>query len=193
MRVVAALLCTVCFNAFAAWPEKPIKIVLPFGAGGVADVTSRILAEKLSQKLGQRVVIENMPGPGGINAARAVISAAPDGYTMCGVSIEVMSIYPHIEPQLYARWASLHPVTLIARNAGVMLAHPSVPADDLAGFVRWAKGRNDLNYGSSGEGSAANLLYEWLKGREGLRIEHVPYRGIVEAFNETAAGRVQVS
>ena len=68
--------------AHAAWPEKPVKIVLPFGAGGVADVTSRILADKLEEKFGQRVVIENMPGPGGINAARAVINAPPDGYTM---------------------------------------------------------------------------------------------------------------
>src|SRR5512136_1113624 len=73
-------------QARAAWPEKPIKIVLPFGAGGVADVTARIMADKLSQKFGQRVVIENMPGPGGINAARAVITAPPDGYTMALVT-----------------------------------------------------------------------------------------------------------
>jgi len=69
-------------QAQAKWPEKPIKIILPFGAGGVADVTSRIMADKLSAKLGERVVIENMPGPGGINAARAVVNAVPDGYTM---------------------------------------------------------------------------------------------------------------
>src|SRR5665647_759115 len=68
--------------AQAKWPEKPVKIILPFGAGGVADVTARIMADRLSEKLGQRVVIENMPGPGGINAARAVTSATPDGYTM---------------------------------------------------------------------------------------------------------------
>jgi len=73
-------------QAHAAWPEKPIKFVLPFGAGGVADVTARILAEKLSQKLNQRVVVENMPGPGGIAAARAVITSSPDGYTMAWVT-----------------------------------------------------------------------------------------------------------
>ena len=77
---VAALMVVPLSGAKAAWPEKPIKIVLPFGAGGVADVTSRIMADRLSQKLGQHVVIENMPGPGGINAARAVITAPPDGY-----------------------------------------------------------------------------------------------------------------
>ena len=79
---VAALLLVPANSVKAAWPEKPIKIVLPFGAGGVADVTARIMADKLSQKLGQRVVIENMPGPGGINAARAVITAPPNGYTL---------------------------------------------------------------------------------------------------------------
>jgi hypothetical protein len=83
---VAALMLAPLSGAKAAWPEKPIKIVLPFGAGGVADVTSRIMADKLSQKLGQRVVIENMPGPGGINAARAVITSPPDGYTMALVT-----------------------------------------------------------------------------------------------------------
>ena len=82
----AALMLAPMSGAKAAWPEKPIKIVLPFGAGGVADVTSRIMADKLGQKLGQRVVIENMPGPGGINAARAVITAPPDGYTMALVT-----------------------------------------------------------------------------------------------------------
>src|SRR5689334_2923304 len=82
LAVTAVLTLASLSGAQAAWPEKPIKIVLPFGAGGVADVTSRILADKLSDKFGQRVVIENMPGPGGINAARAVIAAPPDGYTM---------------------------------------------------------------------------------------------------------------
>src|SRR6476659_10170442 len=79
---VAALMIAPLNGAKAAWPEKPIKIVLPFGAGGVADVTARIMADKLGQKFGERVVIENMPGPGGIAAARAVTTATPDGYTM---------------------------------------------------------------------------------------------------------------
>mgnify|MGYP001091683465 CR=1 FL=1 len=83
---VAALMLGPLNGAKAAWPEKPIKIVLPFGAGGVADVTARIMADKLGQKFGQRVVIENMPGPGGINAARAVLTAPPDGYTMALVT-----------------------------------------------------------------------------------------------------------
>jgi len=96
LLVAAVLTLTPLSGAQAAWPEKPVKIILPFGAGGVADVTSRILADKLSDKFGQRVVIENMPGPGGINAARAVINAPPDGYTMAlvtnGTAISVAAI-----------------------------------------------------------------------------------------------------
>src|SRR5262245_36300388 len=92
---LAAIVATLAPQARAAWPEKPIKLVLPFGAGGVADVTARILADKLGQKLNQRVVVENMPGPGGIAAARAVITAPPDGYTMAyvtnGTAISVAS------------------------------------------------------------------------------------------------------
>src|SRR5499433_4318703 len=83
---LAAMLVALAPQAQAAWPEKPIKLVLPFGAGGVADVTARLLSEKLSQKLNQRVVVENMPGPGGIAAARAVTTAPPDGYTMAWVT-----------------------------------------------------------------------------------------------------------
>src|SRR3974390_129296 len=92
-RMCCCVLKTVAMFAFApfnaaqaAWPEKPVNIILPFGAGGVADVTARLMADKLSQKFGQRVVIENMPGPGGINAARAVITSPPDGYTMALVT-----------------------------------------------------------------------------------------------------------
>src|SRR3954451_5978411 len=106
----AAALCPVGANA--AWPDKPIKLVLPFGPGGVADVTSRILADKLSQKLGQNVVIENMPGPGGINAARTVMNAAPDGYTMglitngTAISVAVFEKLP-FDPTQFAMVSTL--------------------------------------------------------------------------------------
>ncbi|MCX7931696.1 MAG: tripartite tricarboxylate transporter substrate binding protein [Rhodovarius sp.] len=170
-----------------------MRVIIPQPPGGVLDTLIRSLAEPMRAQLGQPIIVDNRPGGNNAVGLEACALAPPDGYTLCAVSVEVMSIYPHVEPQLYARWASLQPVTLIARNAGVLLAHPSLPVDDLAGFVRWARGRRDLNYGSSGEGSVANLLYEWLKQREGLQIEHVPYRGIGEAFNELAAGRVQVS
>lgn len=175
------------------WPTRPIRVIIPQPPGGVIDNLVRPMAETLRQRLGQPIILDNRPGGNNVVGLEACALAAPDGETFCAVSIEVMSIYPHVEPALYARWASLRPITLIARGAGLMFAHPDVPADDLAGFVRWARGRTDLNYGSFGEGSSANLLYEWLKSREKLDLLHVPYRGAVESFNETAAGRVQVS
>ena len=123
----------------------------------------------------------------------ACAAAPPDGYTLCAVSGEVLSTYPLVEPALYARYSSIVPVTLIARNPGVVLANPSVPVKDLAEFARWARTQADLNYSSSGQGSTPHLLWEFIKAHDGLRIEHVPYRGIIDAFNEMAAGRVQVS
>lgn len=176
-----------------AWPTRPIRVIIPQPPGGVLDTLIRSLAEPLQARLGQPILVDNRPGGNNAIGLEACANAAPDGYTLCAVSIEVMSIYPHAEPEIYRRWASLQPVTLIARNAGVLLVNPSVPVDDLTGFVRWARGRTDLNYGSSGAGSAANLLYEWLNRRDGLQLTHVPYRGIVDAFNELAAGRVQAS
>jgi tripartite-type tricarboxylate transporter receptor subunit TctC len=176
-----------------SWPTRPIRVIIPQPPGGVLDTLIRSLGEPLQARLGQPLVVENRPGGNNAIGLEACANAAPDGYTLCAVSIEVMSILPHAEPELYRRWASLQPVTLIARNAGVLLVNPAVPVDDLTGFVRWARGRTDLNYGSSGEGSAANLIYEWLNRRDGLQLTHVPYRGIIDAFNELAAGRVQAS
>lgn len=176
-----------------SWPTRPIRVIIPQPPGGVLDTLIRSLGEPLQARLGQPLVVENRPGGNNAIGLEACANAAPDGYTLCAVSIEVMSILPHAEPELYRRWASLQPVTLIARNAGVLLVNPAVPVGDLTGFVRWARGRTDLNYGSSGEGSAANLLYEWLNRRDGLQLTHVPYRGIIDAFNELAAGRVQAS
>lgn len=177
----------------AEWPTRPIRIIIAAPPGGVAENLLRPLSEALRQRLGQPIVLDNRPGGNSSIGMEACATAAPNGDTFCFASIELMSIYPHVEPALFARWASLRPVTMIARGTGLMFAHPSVPADDLPGFVRWARGRGDLNYGSFGEGSSANLLYEWLKRREGLDIQHVPHRGAVESFNETAAGRIQVS
>lgn len=176
-----------------AWPGRPVRVIIPQPPGGVLDILIRALAEPLRQQFGQPVVVDNRPGGNNVVGLEACAGAAPDGYTLCAVSAEVLSTYPLVEPALYARYSSIVPVTLIARNAGVLLANPAVPAKDLREFVAWARGRTGLNYSSSGAGSTPNLLWEYIKQHDGLRVEHVPYRGIVEAFNEMAAGRVQVS
>ncbi|MFT8246034.1 Bug family tripartite tricarboxylate transporter substrate binding protein [Roseomonas sp. BN140053] len=176
-----------------AWPNRPIRVIIPQPPAGVLDLLVRALAEPLRQQLGQPLLVDNRPGGNNVVGLEACSQAAPDGHTLCAVSFEVMTTFAHVQPSLFARYSSIVPVTQIARNAGVVLAHPSVPVGDLRGFVQWARSRRDLNYSSSGAGSTGNLLWEYIKARESLPMEHVPYRGIIEAFNEMAAGRVQVS
>jgi tripartite-type tricarboxylate transporter receptor subunit TctC len=180
-------------RADAAWPTRPVRIIVPQPPGGVLDTLVRSLGESLRAQLEQTIVVENRPGGNNVIGLEACATAAPDGYTFCGVSIEVMSTYPYVQPTLFARYASLQPVTQIATSPGVLLAATSVPPGNLSDFVRWAKGRSGLNYSSSGEGSSQHLLWEWIKARDGIAMEHVPFRGVSEAISELGAGRIQAS
>ncbi|MBP0495182.1 Bug family tripartite tricarboxylate transporter substrate binding protein [Pararoseomonas indoligenes] len=196
LAALAALLAPSALSPARAqgnWPNRPIRVIVPQPPGGNLDIIVRSLSEGLQAELGQPVVVENRPGGNSVIGLEACAVAAADGYTFCGVSVEVMSTYPYVEPQLFARYASLRPVTQIVSSPGVLLASAEVPARTLPEFVAWARGKRDLNYSSSGNGSSQNLLWEWIKARDHLEMQHVPYRGVSEAINELAAGRVQAS
>lgn len=175
------------------WPRRPLRIIVPQPPGGNLDILVRAVAEGLRPELGQPVVVENRPGGNGVIGLEACAVAPPDGTTFCAVNIEAMTTVPHIEPELFARYASLRPVTQLATSPSVLLASMAAPAGDLRAFVTWARATPGLNYGSSGQGSAQQLLWEWLKAREHFAMEHVPFRGIADAIRELAAGRVQAS
>jgi tripartite-type tricarboxylate transporter receptor subunit TctC len=175
------------------WPNRPIRIIVAQPPGGNLDILVRAIAEGLRGELGQSVIVENRPGGNSVIGLEACAQAAPDGTTFCAVNIENMATVPHTEPQLYARYASLRPVTQLATAPSVLVAHPSVPRGNLREVMAWARGREGLNYGSSGVGSAQQLLYEWLNAREGTRIEHIAFRGIADAIRETVGGRTQFS
>ena len=168
-------------QAQAAWPEKPIKIVLPFGAGGVADVTSRIMADKLSQKLGQRVVIENMPGPGGINAARAVTSAAPDGYTMglvtngTAISVAAFKSLPFDPVKDFEMVSMLGQFDLVF---GVGGKSEFKTLGDVVKAAKAAPGK--LNVGTIAVGGTQNLGAELLKSQAGINVQIIPYKNSPE-------------
>jgi putative tricarboxylic transport membrane protein len=173
----AALLALAPLQAQAKWPEKPVKIVLPFGAGGVADVTSRIMADRLAKILGQRVVIENMPGPGGINAARAVITAPADGYTMGlvtnGTAISVAAF----------KKLPFDPVNQFAMVSGLGLFNLIFAVDSeskyksLGDFIKDAKANpGKLNIGTIAVGGTQNLGGELFKTMAGLNVQIVPYK-----------------
>ena len=177
MLAVAALMVAPLSGAKAAWPEKPIKIVLPFGAGGVADVTARIMADKLSQKLGQRVVIENMPGPGGINAARAVITAPPDGYTMALVTNGTAISVAAFKSLPFDPVKDFEPVSMVGTFDLVFAVNSESEYKTLGDFIKAAKAQpGKLNIGTIAVGGTQNLGAELFKSMADLNVQIVPYK-----------------
>ncbi len=164
-------------QAQAAWPEKPIKLVLPFGPGGVADVTSRIMADKLSNKFGQRVVVENMPGPGGIAAARAVAGAAPDGYTMAlvtngtAISVAAFKSLPFDPVKDFAM------VSMVGTFDLVFVVNSESEYKTLGDFIKAAKAQpGKLNIGTIAVGGTQNLGGELFKSLGNLDVQIIPYK-----------------
>jgi tripartite-type tricarboxylate transporter receptor subunit TctC len=196
----AALLISLVFagevNAQAqAYPSKPIRIVVPYGAGGGIDVISRLVGEKLSQRLGQPVVIDNRPGGGTLLGAEQVAKATPDGYTLMVTTDATMTINPYLYAKLpYDAVKDFAPITQMVFLNQLLLENPAVPANNLKELIAYAKANpGKLNYGSYGSGSQPHLAMEMLKRQAGLYIVHVPYRGLTQTVPATIAGDVQLT
>jgi tripartite-type tricarboxylate transporter receptor subunit TctC len=163
--------------AQAAWPDRPVKLILPFGAGGVADVTSRVMADRLGEKLGQRFVVENMPGPGGIQAARAVVTAAPDGYTIglvtngTAISVAAFNSLPFDPVKDFTMVSTLGMFDL------VFVVNADSEFKTLGDFVSAAKAQpGKLNIGTIAVGGTQNLGAELFKSLAGINVQIVPYK-----------------
>jgi tripartite-type tricarboxylate transporter receptor subunit TctC len=195
--IVAALALAVSAGgAFAqSWPAKPIRLVIPFPAGGSTDIVGRLLADKLSQSLGQPVVVDNRAGAGGPTGSDAVAKAAPDGYTLL---LGTSSTHA-IAPSLYAKppydaTRDFAPVSLLGTATILMVVHPSVPAKSVAEFVALAKAKpGQMMFGSTGNGSVSHLTAEHFKSMAGVDMQHVPYKGDSPMTIDLVAGRVQVA
>jgi tripartite-type tricarboxylate transporter receptor subunit TctC len=175
--LLALALVTPIHQAQAKWPEKPIRLVLPFGPGGVADVTARILAAKLSDKLGQQVVVENMPSPGGINAARAVIQAAPDGYTMLYVTNGTAISVAAFNKLPFDPVKDLEMVSMVGTFDLVFAVDASSDYKTLGDFIKAAKAApGKLNIGTTLLGGTQNLGAELFKSTTGLNLQVVVYK-----------------
>src|SRR5258708_18139339 len=175
------------------YPAKPIKLIVPLAAGGGIDFTARIAAQKLSDVLGQQVVIENQGGAGGMLGVNAVARAAPDGYTLLyhSVSGVVSSVVGKDLPYDWLR--DLAPVSLVTRFAPVLIINPSLPARDLKEFIALAKASpGKFSYGSSGPGTGIHLASELFKVAAGVDILHVPYRGNAGVMPDLLAGRIDM-
>ncbi|MEO5661416.1 MAG: tripartite tricarboxylate transporter substrate binding protein [Polaromonas sp.] len=178
-----------------AYPSQPIKIVVPYGAGGGIDVMSRLVGERLSQRLGQPVLIDNRPGGGTLLAAEQVARSAPDGYTLMVTTDSTMTINPHLYAKLpYDPVKDFAPITQLVFLNQLLLENPAVPANDLKELIAYAKANpGKLNYGSYGSGSQPHLAMEMFKSQAGLDIVHIPYKGLTQTVPATIAGDVQLT
>jgi tripartite-type tricarboxylate transporter receptor subunit TctC len=176
------------------YPNKPIRIIVPYPAGGVLDSLTRAVGEHARTALGQPWIVENRMGASGALGLQACANAEPDGYTFCPITAEALSVAPHFDPKLYERYKTLSPVTQFVTAPGVVYAHPSLKANNLSDVVAYAKANpTALNYSSWGPGTSPQLFFEWLKKAYGIEIVHVPHKGSNDAVNEVVAGRLQLS
>ncbi len=202
----AALLFSLAFGSSAqtqspaaaagqAYPAKPIRIVVPYPAGGGIDIISRVMGERLTQRLGQPVLIDNRPGGGTILAADLVAKAAPDGYTLMITTDSTITINPHLYTRLpYDPVKDFVPVTQLLLLNQLLLANPAVPAGNLKELIVYAKANpSKLNYASYGSGSQPHLAMEMFKNQAGIDIVHVPYKGIPQAVPAALANEVQLT
>jgi len=177
-------------SAQEAWPTKPIKIIVPFAPGGGGDAVVRVLTEKLSERLGQSVVIENRPGASGYIGAQAVASAAPDGYTILMGFDGSLVVAPNMIKAPFDTVNDFVPITKLNDATLILAAHSSVPVKTLKDLVEYSKQQNGLGFGSSGAGTTTHLAGELLALRSGANLRHVPYKGGGQAVTDVAGGQI---
>jgi len=177
-----------------AYPSKPIRMMIPFPAGGGSDTMGRVIGQKLAERLGQPVVVENRPGAGGSIGADAVAKAAPDGYTILLGSTSELVQYPNVNPKIgYDPLRDFAPITRVAAVPLVLVVHPSLPVRTVKDMVALAKARpGEINFGSAGNGSTTHLAVELFILMTGTRMTHVPYKGSPQAVTDLVAGNVQL-
>jgi tripartite-type tricarboxylate transporter receptor subunit TctC len=192
--IAAACLALSCGFAWSQeYPSRPVKIIVPFAAGGPADVYARILGQRLQEALGQAFVVEDRPGAGSVIGTDAVAKSAPDGYTLLLMSNTHTVNESLIPSKPFALMRDFVPVAPINYSDLVLVVHPSVPANSLAELIKLAKDKpGKLNYASSGPGTPYHMAGELFKATAGLDIVHVPYKGSSQARTDVLGGQVDM-
>ena len=177
-----------------AYPAKPIRLIVPFPAGGATDILARALSQKLGEKIGQAVVVENRPGAGGTIGADAAAKSAPDGYTLLLATSSTHSIGPAVNPKIpYNFEADFTPIAYVASSPNVVVVPNTLPVKTMREFIDYArKNPGKLNYASSGNGTIVHLTTEYFKAQSDTFILHIPYRGTALAIPDLVSGKLDV-
>lgn len=194
--VAAALMLVVAPPSAHAqsWPSKPIRIIVPAAPGGVSDFIGRMVAQPLSEVLGQSVIVDNRPGASGLLGTEIAAAATPDGYTLL-MFADTNSIFPStVKSMRHDPVKSFTPITILGRGAFVLVAHPSLPVNNLQELIRYAKQHpgEKMSYASPGAGSPMHLGFELIKASSGIDIVHIPYKGGGQAILNLVGGQVKV-
>jgi tripartite-type tricarboxylate transporter receptor subunit TctC len=198
-RTARLLLLVLCFTATsldagrADYPDRTIKLLVPFPAGGAVDIVGRVVAQKLADELGKAVVVENKAGAGGVLATDALAKSAPDGHTLL-LTTPNHTINAALQPSLpYDTEKDIAPVSIVAEVPEVLVSNPAAPFKTFSEFIDYAKKNpGKLNYASAGNGTLPHVTMELLLRRTGIQVAHIPYRGAAPAMTDLLSGQVQL-
>jgi tripartite-type tricarboxylate transporter receptor subunit TctC len=190
--VFALLALAASFAQSQQYPTKPVRIIAPFAPGGGTDFIARLIAQKLTERLGQQVIVENKPGAGGNLGAEFAVKSAPDGYTLLLVAGSY-TVNPSLYKLSFDPVNDITPIVQLSQGPFVVAVHPSVPANNLKELIELARRQPDkLSYASSGSGSITHLASELFLDMAKIKIVHIPYKGTGPALNDTIAGSTQL-
>jgi tripartite-type tricarboxylate transporter receptor subunit TctC len=176
-----------------SYPQKPIRVIVPAAAGGTTDLTARLVGQKMAERFGQAVIVENRPGGNETIGTDAVAKSAPDGYTVLLAAPASIVVLPHLQRLPYSAERDLAPVSLAAMTPLILVVHPSLPAQTVRELIALAKARpGNLSYASAGSGGVQHLAAELLKATAKIDIVHIPYKGAGPVMQDLVGGQVQM-
>ena len=194
-RTALGLLAALPLPALAqAFPDQPIRLIVPFPPGGPADIIGRLISKVMGERLGKPVVVENRSGGGGLVGIEAVARSRPDGLTIGLASSGVLTVQPHLTQQMpFDALRDIAPIGMVISVPQILTVNPNLPVRDLREFIARAKAEpGKLSYGSAGIGSSLHMSMELLKQLSGIDVVHVPYRGAAPAVTDAVAGRIEI-
>jgi len=194
LAVAATLAAAASGSSAQSYPNRPVRILVPFPAGAGVDIVARMLGLPLTDLWGQATVVDNRPGAGGTIACELAAKAAPDGYTLLLGNISTFAMAPSLYKKVnYDPVQSFAPITLVNTSANVLVAHPSVPAATTQALIALAKAKpGQINYASAGSGTSPHLAAELFKSMAGVDLVHVPYKGSPQALTDLLGGQTQI-